>query len=110
METFVVLKPESDDDVPHAFVIVSGNGFNLEKDLEGSNLSVVPTEYQAGGDDQLNVEGSLAAVTCALGGYPDHPSTLGLAARKLSTELIKHKTTYSRYHNRDLASRVLGRY
>ncbi|AGL14530.1 hypothetical protein L083_1020 [Actinoplanes sp. N902-109] len=107
METFVVLKPRTEDEVPRAFVVVSAE--DLDAGFADPKLEILPTHYESGPDDQLHVEGSLLAVTQALAGKPGRPAPLRRAARALAAYLLEHDTSYARYHNSDLAGRVLGR-
>jgi hypothetical protein len=111
METFVLHKPRTTSEALSGFVIVSRKVLEDAGDVfDAGDLDVRPSDYVAGGDDQLCVQGSWPALAQALGGRPGRPAPLREAARALAGRLVGGAgTNYARFHNRDLAARVLGR-
>jgi 5-methylcytosine-specific restriction protein B len=102
-ETFAVFVPLGDEPVTaHVFVSESvllafGAGWSEP------GLQIGQSPYVAGGDDQVEVYGTWKALAPALAGGP-----LRTAARNFAERLMAGRTKYSRFHDRDLAHRVLG--
>jgi len=111
METFVLHKPRTTEEALAGFVIVSRKVLDDAGDVfDARDLEVRPSDYVAGGGDQLHVQGSWPALAKALSGTIGGPAPLRDAARALATRLVEGAgTCYSRYHNPYLAGRVLGR-
>ena len=103
-ETFAVFKPHEDGIVvAHVFVaetILASFG----PDFDPVGLEVLASPYVAGGDDQVRVIGPWKALAPALAARP-----LRTAARHFAEQLMTRKTSYSRFHNDELAGRALGR-
>jgi hypothetical protein len=111
METFVLYKPRTTSEALSGFVIVSRKVLEDTGDVfDASDLDVRPSDYVAGGDDQLCVRGSWAALAHALGGTVGRSAPLRDAARAFAGRLVGGAgTSYARFHNPYLAARVLGR-
>jgi hypothetical protein len=111
MEIFVLHKPSTTSEAPSGFVIVSRKKLEDAGDIfDASDLHISASDYVAGGDDQLCVQGSWPALAHALGGTLGRPAPLRDAARALAERLLRGSgTSYGRYHNPYLAAHVLGR-
>lgn len=111
METFVLHKPHTASGALSGFVIVSRTVLEDAGDVfDARDLDVRASDYVAGGDDQLLVQGNWSTLARALGGTLGQRSPLRDAARALAVRLVSGAgTNYARYHNPYLATHVLGR-
>lgn len=111
METFVLHKPRTAGGALSGFVIVSRKVLeDAGETFDACDLDVSPSDYVAGGDDQLLVQGNWSTLAQALGATLGRPAPLRDAARALAGRLVGGAgTNYARYHNPYLAARVLGR-
>jgi 5-methylcytosine-specific restriction enzyme B len=103
-EMFAVFKPMGNGiSTAHVFVaesVLASFGIDLgERDLE-----VSASPYVAGGDDQIEVFGRWEDLAPALADRP-----LRTAARAFAERLLPQPCAFARYHDDELAGRVLGR-
>jgi len=102
-EAFAVFKPYGDNIVTaHVFVTKSVLA-SFGTDFDPVGLEILPSPYVAGGDDQIRVRGPWESLAPVLAERP-----LRTAARDFANHLMSGKTSYSRFHEDELAGRVLG--
>ena len=102
-ETFAVYKPQ-EDGVLWAHVFVSTSVLDwYGAHFDATGLMILDSPYVAGGPDQTRVLGPWAVLGPALAERP-----LRIAARRFAVQVMSSRTRYSRFHDVDLAGRVLG--
>jgi hypothetical protein len=103
-------RPHHMTTVSSQFLARNGSLEDVGDVFDACDLEVRPSDYVAGGDDQLLVQGSWSTLAQALGATLGRPAPLRDAARALAGRLVGGAgTNYARHHNPYLAARVLGR-